>query len=48
MVSSFSPASIDHPFQAMSTDILILYNLDMIQAVVHRISLSYFDTTLSA
>jgi hypothetical protein len=44
MVSSSLPLLIDHPFQAMSRGTLILYNWDMIQVVVHHISLSYFDT----
>jgi hypothetical protein len=48
MVFSFSPLSIDHPFQAMNRDTPILYNSDMNQVVVHHISLSYFDTTSSA
>jgi hypothetical protein len=48
MVSSSWPLSIDHPFQAMNMDTPILYNSDMIQVVVHHISLSYFDTTSSA
>jgi len=48
MVSSSWPLSIDHPFQAMNMDTLILYNSDMIQVVVHHTSLSYFDTSASA